>query len=362
MHRVLYVNFSIFRKFRTYLKKILYPPLSMTMPSNQTIASNHSFSQQNNDYCTVIRDMYGSVETNTKIALVTVFSLTGFMGVLFNVVLVIAIHKTNQLAVQSIRLFRLLSILDTFNSIINFFHLRIMLLANKSSCFLYYALNYLVFFAMYNSFAMVVVVAIDRLMHVRYLQNYSRVFTSLRFKLTIGVFMILALYQSCATTYSNIAEGPRKGGKYTIQLNVIFFFAIIFFYTSSLVILKKHSQSSVVTNLSNSTRNILKITGLYFYFYIINVSVPLLYQIVGNWTGLLLKLDENGKSVAGIVIYNMPAFIGAVNAVAFLRINKKCRRWVGSFLQNGVGVDEHNNDRNDVHVNPINLVKQPERK
>ena len=27
MHRVLYVNFSTFRKFRTYLKKILYPPL-----------------------------------------------------------------------------------------------------------------------------------------------------------------------------------------------------------------------------------------------------------------------------------------------------------------------------------------------
>ena len=72
-------------------------------------------------------------------------------------VVVFVIHKTSQLSMQSIKLFRVLSIIDTLNSTVILLHLKVMLYP-QASCMYYYVLNFLLFFGIYNTMCIVAVV------------------------------------------------------------------------------------------------------------------------------------------------------------------------------------------------------------
>ena len=229
----------------------------MELSNNRTINISQQFSSEEGNrssvYCQFRRDLYHNLDFDAKVTLIVVFSVTGIFGVLFNMIVVFAIHKTNQLAVQSIKLFRILSILDALNSIFNFFHLKVMLVTSyQIACDYYYVLNFVLHFGIYNSTFMVAMVAFDRFLHVSYLQEYSHVFTVIRFKLSIAITLLLTFYQSCATAFSTMFNGPGVAGKYTVHLNVFIFSSVIFFHTASLVKLKRHNR--VVANISHIQR------------------------------------------------------------------------------------------------------------
>ena len=98
-------------------------------------------------------------------------------------------------------------------------------------------------------------------------------------------------------------------------------------------------------------RNIVKICALYFYFYIINIGILIIYQVVGNWTKVLDGFDESTKSVIGIIYFIFPGLTTIVNAFGFLWINRKAKRWIKSFLPSkrrvhNIAVGEISNERN----------------
>ena len=283
-------------------------------------------------YCEYRRRIYEKLDSNAKLILITLFSITGVFGVFSNIVVVFAIHKTNQLTIQSIKLFRVLSILDTFNSMSNFFHLKSIVQPFNTSCNYLCAMHFVLYFGIYNSTFMVAVVALDRFLHIFYLQNYNSVFTVPRFRFAITITLLMSVYQSCATVVSIISNRPGGSGKYTFHLNVLCFVSVIFFYTASLVKLKTHSQVSL--NISNTQRSILRITAMYFYFYLVNLASLLLFQILFNWTDVIANLgDESDRRLVGTVYFNIPAIIGTVNAIAFLWINRRSRDWLKSFFR-----------------------------
>ena len=76
--------------------------------------------------------------------------------------------------------------------------------------------------------------------HQVYLKDYNVIFTRLRFKLVGLFYPIFVLYQLTTTTITLVCKGPRRAGKYTLQLNVFVLIGIIFFYIRSIIILKKH--------------------------------------------------------------------------------------------------------------------------
>ena len=333
---------------------------NMKISNNLTTTNiNRQFSPEVHNhssvYCQLQRDIYNNLDLNAKVTLTILFSVTGILGSFLNIVVVFAIHKTNQLAVQSIRLFRILSILDTFNSVVNFFHLKVLLVPSYlTSCAYIYVLSFILYFGLYNSLLMVFVVALDRFLHVSYLQEYSRVFTAIRFKLSIAIALLLALYQSCATAISSIFIGPGVAGKFTFHLNIFGFFSIIFFYAASLVKLRRHSQAHA--SVSNTQRSILRITALYFYFYLIILIPLLLFQILNNWTDILSDLGDSGRNLVGIITFSIPAFIGIVNALAFLWINRKSREWVKSFFRSSRNV---NLEEANIQAQPAKLAIRP---
>ena len=298
---------------------------------------NHTLS-----YCQYKHQLYENLDSNAKLVLIILFFITGVLGVFSNIVVVFAIHKTNQLTIQSIKLFYFLSIFDAFNSLSNFFHLKVMLFPYQTSCIYIYALNLALHLFLYNSMFMVGVVALDRFLHITYLQNYSSVFTAKRFKLSIAITLLIVTYQASATMISGLINGHGFAGRYTIYLNTVGFVFVIFLYTASLVKLRTHIRT--VANISNTQRSILKITAMWFNFYFVNLASLLLYQFLNNWTNILSKLSKSEISVIKVGYLNIPAFIGTVNAFAFLWVNKKSRNWLKTFFRpNRITVCERSN-------------------
>ena len=159
--------------------------------------------------------------------------------------------------------------------------------------------------------------------HQVYLKDYNVIFTRLRFKL-VGVFYpIFVLYQLTTTTITLVCKGPRKAGKYTLQLNVFVLIGIIFFYIRSIIILKKHLKST--QEISSVKRNIVKIAAPYFYFYLINIGILMIYRAVENWTTVLDGVDASSKGVIGIIHFIFPGLTTIVNAFGSLWTNIKLR-------------------------------------
>lgn len=141
---------------------------------------------------------------------------------------------------------------------------------------------------------------------------------------------------------SGLINGHGFAGRYTIYLNTVGFVFVIFLYTASLVKLRTHIRT--VANISNTQRSILKITAMWFNFYFVNLASLLLYQFLNNWTNILSKLSKSEISVIKVGYLNIPAFIGTVNAFAFLWVNKKSRNWLKTFFRpNRITVCERSN-------------------
>ena len=288
--------------------------------------------QNSSVYCQYRRTIYQNLKPNAKITLRFVFTAVGIIGVLINALVVVVIHRTKQLNVQSIILFRNFSILDIFTSLTNFVHLKAILdeQHHKTKCEVYYVLTFILHWAIYSSSFMVFITGLDRYIHIKYLTDYDIIFTRNRFKVVGLVYLTSVLYQATATTVALMSKGPKTAGEYTVILNVLVFLGIIFFYSRSIFMLKKHMKAT--RRISSMKRNITKIAALYFYFYIINIGILIMFQVVGNWTKVLDGVDASSNSVIGIIYFILPGFTAIVNAFGFLRINRKAKRWMKSFL------------------------------
>ena len=282
-------------------------------------------------YCQHRRKIYQNLDENARIILASCLALIGIIGVLVNFLVVFVIHLTKQVNVQSIQLFRIFSILDAFTSIINFVHLKHILDPNQTGCEGYYLLSFLRHWAIYSSSFMVPITGLDRYIHIKYLKDYKMIFTSLRFKVVLVLYFICIIYQSSITSFILVSKGPMTAGPYTMPLSAFGLVGIIYFYTKSIIILKKHTVNTV--SISSSKKSIVKIAVLYFYFYLVNIIILLVYQVLANWTNALINVDPSTKSVLGIVYSIFPTIIAIVNALAFLWINKKSRNWLKSCLK-----------------------------
>ena len=277
------------------------------------------------------RNLHGNLQSNVQFLMIVLFSVSGGFGIFSNMVVVFAIHKTKQMTIQSIKLFHVLSLISIFNSMTNLFRIKGVLFPYQSSCLYYYAIIFTFFLGVYSSFFMIVVVGLDRYLHITYLQNYSSVFTAKRFKLAITITLLMALYQASATVFSAAMNGPGLAGKYTIPLNALIAVSIIFFYTASLVHLRRRNR--FVANTSFAQRRILRITCMYFYFYLANMLILLMYQSLLNWTDIFSKLTQGEKNLLMLSAVNVPTSICIIHAIAFLWINRKSREWLKSFFR-----------------------------
>ena len=279
--------------------------------------------------CQDIREIYENLDQEAKIILTGFFATWGALGILCNSLVVLCIHKTKQLQIQSIKLIRNFSIIDTFNSIVNFLHLKIILDPHETECMFYYSLRALILWSIYSSVFMVAITAFDRYIHIKYNNNYSSIFSPFRFKIVHVVYFICAFYQVSISMVITVWKGLYKDLIYTMPSNAIVFIVVVSFYLKSIYLLKKHVNSF---ELSSSKKNIVKIASLYFYFYLLNMIVLLIHPFLTRWIISSAGAVSSALSVNRVMFFVIPSSIAVGNALSFLWINRKCRNLFKSCL------------------------------
>lgn len=179
-----------------------------------------------NIFCQDLKEMYGNIDSKSKIFLTTILSLLGILGVLCNSLVVFCIHKTKQVDIQSIKLYRNFSIIDTFNSIVNFVHLKAIIFdPYQTECMEFYLLRFFLHWAIFSSSYMVPVTGLDRYIHIKYLNNYTIVFTPLKFIIVFVLYFICALTQAVASVVLIVFKGAYADLKYTKYAPELFLFS-----------------------------------------------------------------------------------------------------------------------------------------
>ena len=280
-----------------------------------------------NIFCQDLKEIYGNIDSKSKIFLTTILSLLGILGVLCNSLVVFCIHKTKQVDIQSIKLYRNFSIIDTFNSIINFVHLKAIIFdPYQTDCMEFYLLRFFLHWAIFSSSYMVPVTGLDRYIHIKYLNNYAIVFTPLKFITVFVLYFICALTQAVASVVLIVFKGAYADLKYTMPLNFSCFLLIVFLQLKSIYLLKNLSMIGI----SSSKRNIVKIASMYFYFYLLTSLVLIVHSFVTKLLKNSRSVDLSLLSVNRVIFFTIPSFMAIGNALTFLWINRKCRTFLKS--------------------------------
>ena len=131
-------------------------------------------------------------------------------GVLCHALIVLSIHRIRQLGSQSIKLFRNINIIEMFpfEACFRNIQYRMYVLLLRHVCAF--------FGAVYSSSFMVPLLCLDRYIHVKYTNEYSSIFTPIRFNVLFILSLAGSLCHSYVSTAAVMMGGALKAIRYTL--------------------------------------------------------------------------------------------------------------------------------------------------
>ena len=122
----------------------------------------------------------------------------------------------------------------------------------------------------------------------------------------------------------NSTQGNRRAVPFTLPLNVILFLIVVTMYRQTIRILKAHKREN--HSLSSTTKNIVKLSTVYMYLYLLIQGYLLVYQMllahIHSYFGI------QGKNFLSVFYGTIPSISGAINGLAFLMINHQSKHLV----------------------------------
>ena len=158
-------------------------------------------------------------------------------------------------------------------------------------------------------------------MHVRYMNEYATTYNKCRFRLSLLAVFIAVLCQSTVTISVNTIQGNRKAFPFVLTVNIIIFITVVILYGKTIGILKAHKREN--RSLSSDKRNIVKLSTVYLYLYVLIQGFLLVHLMVLSRKHSLLSVQ--GKNFFNVFYAVIPSFSGVVNGFAFLMINRRSR-------------------------------------
>ena len=185
-------------------------------------------------------------------------------------------------------------------------------------------------FTMYGTRYTICVIAIDRYMRIKHLQEYQAKFTVFWYRVMLASYALAVLFPSLTIVLSQVFEEPGWIPKLTVPINVIAFVLFVTLYTKSVIKLKQHTRSN--QNLSNTETDIVKITKFYFILYLTSNLLLVAYNI----TSLMTKMnDEHYRKTKKLVFHVLnnlnPTLVGIINSFAIMKINRPIKQKLLSF-------------------------------
>ena len=164
-------------------------------------------------HCLPIEDKIASMLPSIRLIFGIIFGLSIVVEFPVNVLMVYLIHVTKQHKNQSTRLVMYASILDSFGSLsYNSIFIVYMTSYEQLTCTALLIFNTVASFTVIGTAKIAVLIAIDRLIRIKYLNDYNLVFTRKRHYQAVAIMVGLALAQVCSQHIFNfaISKLPQK--------------------------------------------------------------------------------------------------------------------------------------------------------
>ena len=257
--------------------------------------------------------------------IVTLFILFGLISTLLNVSILVFLVKTKKWNNQSKRLIMFSSIIFIANSTIGNTWIATFILM----VYTHQTVNctvHLVFVVIKNSFVIataykMVVIALDRYLHIIFLQNYANRFTRRRFNQVLVLYMTLVGLQ---TILFAIGIKVKSGNAYTQPLNILLFTTLITLYVLSLKRLRGRPSME-----QNSVRSLTKPAYCYLTIYLV-IYLPVILSLIHN---SLTSKTNIELSMTLIATHWTVDLTGITSSIGFIIIDRSFREWIKTFFQ-----------------------------
>ena len=282
--------------------------------------------------CLPVHDNIPLLSTNIRRILAAMHIFIMSAGTPANVFVTYLIYTTKQYKNQSTRLIMYLSIVDIFGtSIINGVPAFYMISYYEAfSCFSLLTMDTFVNSSISITYMMTVGIAFDRMMKIRYLNEYSSKMTPFRFRLVIVCLFICAGVQTFLVFTGIFFFGYGYAIILSTPLHVVCSVFLVACHVSSIKKLKAMSATS--QTVSASDRSIVRIASLHFAIFVVCLMPILVCQLVRN-----IFLSKITSEVIDILVisflYVLVSLHSTLNAFMFLYVNREARRKVMVFLQ-----------------------------
>lgn len=229
-------------------------------------------------------------------------------------------HQENPSVVGSINsLTYMICITDVGYSVVGFHvYTAFAWFAKELNCSIIFLMRFLLEFFVIVPTVITLLVIIDRFLHIKYLSRYSSVFTTKRYRISLGVSIITSVFLSVLSvlvgaTFTRFVHNMVRLG-YAMLLLLI----SCTIYLVSYFRLKKLQKER--RYLSENTKDITRIASLYLLLTILTKVLPVtigLVQMIGRIQVSVLFMTYLHVPVATIF-----------NAIIFLCVNRPAKRYI----------------------------------
>ena len=278
--------------------------------------------------CLPAQDKIPLLSTTTRQILAVIHIIIMIVGTPANAAVAYWICKTEQYENQSTRLILYLSTVDIFGElVINGVSALYMLWYERFSCMCLLTMHMLVNGVISISFLLIVAIAFDRMMKVRYLNEYSSKLTPFRFRLVVACLMFLAGVQSMLIFVGISFVDYGYARALSAPIYVICSASLVACHVFSIKKLKE--MNMVSRRVSSSDRSIVRIGSLHLSIFVACVCPVLAWQLVIN-----IFLSEIFSEVLVVFfLYISISLHSTLNAFMFLYVNRDARRRVIAFVE-----------------------------
>ena len=283
--------------------------------------------------CLPVQDKIPLLKTTTRQILAVIHVFVMLIDGLANTTVSCLIYKTGQYLNQSTRLVMYLSMADIFGAfIINGASMVYMLFYENLSCPVLMVVHSFMNAALILTYMLIFGISIDRVLKVRFLNNYSTVFTPFRFKLLmIGLLFLTGLQTALVVVGINF-----YGYGYATMLTIpVFMFCSVTMVVCWLLSIKTLREMNTISQrISNSDRSIVKVATLHLaiFFGCFACTMPVVvWKIISN-VFLSKGLSDVIDVLTVVVLYIMISVHATLNAFMFLVVNRISRSALASII------------------------------
>lgn len=267
-----------------------------------------------------------------RIVFVYISSILSLLIFLVNALVAFVIKRTGQLSTQSTHLSFVICIIDIFHAIFGLTSTSLItFFVSYASCRVMLVLELVQDFFLAAPSTIIVLVTLDRYLHIRYLSNYSSTFTTNRYRISLALVFVVILLQAGAGNVTIIHSSIVKGKLVVINTSLVLLLISCVLYLVSHFHLRKLQKRG--TMLSDHNKNITRIASLHLIIIVIFKVLPLLSMVLVKILEKHTEVQELNFLVCAYINLFLSSYTILI-ASTFMYVNRPARRYFIGRVQN----------------------------